>query len=273
MTSVRAEGVCVVNEVLGVPVGSSLVSTWHGWFAPPVQPFPIQLLSPGVAADIPDHRVEPTAEWVDTFFMYAGTWTWLDESAFLSLAPSRRRSLLAARRKSTRPKKVISVWPTELDAAGDQLMFDWISSSVRPSRHLSVDPGTWDRAVGLLPDARRLAGSFTRSGSGANCFGTVMAAAGQPVEDEHVAPQMFRDWLTSHTEPIEGTQHDAEPGVVFVWTEQGELAHATVTIGGGWMLTKPSQSWSSPRMIWTVREAVNSWRYPDTRLSRRRLRR
>ena len=38
--------------------------------------------------------------------------------------------------------------------------------------------------------------------------------------------------------------------MVFVWTEHGELAHATVTVGAGWMLTKPSQSWSSPRMIW-----------------------
>lgn len=268
-----AERVRTLDEVLGVPVHSDLVSTWRGWFAPPVQPFPIHLLRPDVAADIPDHHMEPTAEWIDTFFMYAGNWSWLDEVAFLELAPGHRRSLLAARRKSTRPKKVISVWPTELDAAGDQLMFDWISSSVRSSRHRSVGPRVWDRATQLLPDAHRLAGTFAGSGSGANCFGTVMAAAGEPVEDKQVSPEPFGDWLSSHTEPVEGTEHDAEPGVVFVWTEHGELAHATVTVGAGWMLTKPSQSWSSPRMIWTVREAVNSWRYPETRLSRHRLRR
>ena len=29
--------------------------------------------------------------------------------------------------------------------------------------------------------------------------------------------------------------------IAFVWTEGGELAHATVTVGGGWMLSKPSQ--------------------------------
>lgn len=246
---------------------------WRGWFAPPVQPFPVHLLRPDVAAAIPDQRAEPTAEWVDTFFMYTGTWTWLDEPGFLALTPGSRRSLLAARRKSTRPKKVISVWPSELDAVGDQLMFHWISSGVRPSQHGSVSARVWDRADRLVPGARRLAGTFATSGSGPNCFGTVMAAAGEPVENQQIPPLAFRTWLHSHTEPIEGTQHDADPGVVFVWTEHGELAHATVTIGAGWMLTKPSQSWSSPRMIWNVRDAVNSWRYPDTRLSRHRLRR
>lgn len=84
-------------------------------------------------------------------------------------------------------------------------------------------------------------------------------------------PDSFQVWLDEHTERINGTDCDHHPGVVFVWTEHEVVAHATVTIGGGWMLTKPSQAWSSPRLIYTVREAVNSWRYPDTRLSRHRL--
>ena len=134
-------------------------------------------------------------------------------------------------------------------------------------------PGVWDRAARLLPTARRLAGTFAKR--------VVEPTASAPSWPRRVPtsrtsrglPSRFRDWLSPHTEPVEGTEHDAEPGVVFAWTEHGELAHATVTVGAGWMLTKPSQSWSSPRMIWTVREAVNSWRYPDTRLSRHRLRR
>lgn len=262
-----------MQQVLGVPVDDELVSDWRGWFAPPVQPFPVHLLHSDLAVDLPSRRVEPTPEWVDTYFMYGGSWTWLDEPAFLDLAPGRRRSLLAARRRSTRPKQVLSVWPSELEAAGDQVMFRWIGSNVRPSGHASVPRGVWDRAAPVLPAARRLAGTFARSGSGPNCFGTVMAAAGEPVEDHQVSTRPFEDWLRSRSEPVDGTRHDAEPGVVFVWTERGEVAHATVTIGAGWMLTKPSQSWSSPRMVWTVREAVSSWRYPDTRLSRHRLRR
>ena len=90
-------------------------------------------------------------------------------------------------------------------------------------------------------------------------------------DNRQVAPREFETWLEEHAEPITGTSQDDAPGIVFVWTEHGELTHATVTIGDGWMLTKPSQSWSSPRMIWTVREAVSSWRYPDTRLLRYRL--
>lgn len=110
------------------------------------------------------------------------------------------------------------------------------------------------------------------SGSGANCFGTVMAAAG--VTDAggvQIGPERLQAWLDEHTEPITGTGRDVEPGVVFAWTEHGDLAHAPVTIGDGWVLSKPSQSWSSPRLIWTVRETVDSWRLPATRLSRHRI--
>ena len=71
--------------------------------------------------------VEPTPEWVDTFSMYAGVWIWLDEPQFLALRPSQRRSLMAVRRRSVRPK-LPSAWPSELAAAGDRLLLDWIAS-------------------------------------------------------------------------------------------------------------------------------------------------
>lgn len=63
------------------------------------------------------------------------------------------------------------------------------------------------------------------------------------------------------------------PGIVLVWHEHGHIAHAAVTVGDGWAISKPSQSWSSPTVIWTVRETVDSWRIPHTRLSRHRLHR
>ena len=241
------------------------------WFAPPEQPFRTDLLSPDLRAAIPQRDMEPTDEWRDTFFMYAGTWTWLTETEFMDLRPSQRRAALAVRRKNVRPKSM-PVWPAELTAAGDKLMLDWIASgAVRPSRHQAVPGHVWDQAADRLPRAQQLAGTFPHTGSGPNCFGTVLAATGVNADDTQITPGAFETWLEKHTEPITGTAHDNEPGIVFVWTDHGELAHATVTIGDGWMLTKPSQSWSSPRMIWTVREAVSSWRYPDTRLLRYRL--
>lgn len=231
-------------------------------------------MSAELSAVLPDRQVEPIPEWVDTFFMYAGTWKWLNESDFLALRPRHQRALLAVRRQTGRPK-TMPAWTSELATTGDRLMLDWIASgAVRPSRHEDVPAGVWDHASPLLPRARQLAGTFAPTGSGPNCFGTVMAAAGvADTEDVQIGPDQFQTWIDQHTEPINGTPHDNEPGIIFGWTEHGKLAHATVTIGSGWMLAKPSQSWSSPRLISTVRETVNSWRYPDTRLSRYRLRR
>jgi hypothetical protein len=151
-------------------------------------------------------------------------------------------------------------------------MFEWIASSVRPSRHREVPGAVWNRVDAVLPDARRLAGAFPASGSGPNCFGAVMAAAGvTAARGVQIRPEPFEIWLDERTEPLTGVDHDDEPGIVFAWTEHGRLAHATVSVGGGWMLSKPSQSWSSPTLIRTVREAVNSWRLPRTRLSRHRI--
>lgn len=260
------------SQVLGVSVAGRLLSRWRGWFAPPEQPFRTDLLSSEMHLAIPHREMEPTSEWRDTFFMYTGTWTWLSEAEFTDLRPGQRKTLLAVRRKTVRPKSM-PVWPSELAAAGDKLMLDWIASgAVRPSRHRAVAGRVWDRAAVRLPRARHLAGTFPYTGSGPNCFGTVMAATGvSEAEDTQIPPDAFEKWLAEHAEPIKGTSRDDEPGIVFVWTEHDKLAHATVTIGDGWMLTKPSQSWSSPRLVYTVREAVNSWRYPDTRLLRYRL--
>ena len=81
-----------VPEVLGIPVRSRILRRWREWFAPETQPFRTDLLSSEVAAAVPDNPSEPTEEWRDTFFMYGGTWTWLDEDAFLALRPSHRRA-------------------------------------------------------------------------------------------------------------------------------------------------------------------------------------
>jgi hypothetical protein len=202
--------------------------------------------------------------------MYSGAWTWLSEEEFNSLRPSLRRSLLAMRRRTVRPKSM-PVWPSELARSGDELMFRWIASgTVRPSRHQDVPSSVWERAQPVLPEAERLAGTFP-GGSGPNCFGTVLAATGLDVSDVLVGPDKFQAWLDEHAERITGTSCDDEPGVAFAWTEHGKLAHATVSIGGGWMFGKGSQSWSSPRFVRTVRNVVDSWRYPATRLSRYRI--
>ena len=259
-------------EVLGISVDEALVELWRTWFAPPVQPFRMDLLPPEVAAAVPTRVVEPIPEWEDTFFMYSGAWTWLSEEEFNALRPRLRRSLLAVRRRTVRPKSM-PAWPSELARAGDELMFRWIQSgTVRPSQHEDVPSPVWSRSQAVLPAAEGLAGTFPiAGGTRANCFGAVMAATGLDVSDVQIGPDKFQDWLDKHTEGISGTRSDDEPGIVFAWTEHGKLAHATVSIGGGWMFGKGSQAWSSPRSIRTVRSVVNSWVYPTARLSRYRI--
>lgn len=261
-------------EVLGIGVDEVLVEQWRDWFAPLVQPFRTDLLPPEVAAAVPVKEAMSTPEWQDTYSMYSGTWTWLSEAEFIALRPSLRRSLLAVRRRTMRPK-AMPAWPSELIRSGDELMYRWIESgTVRPSQHQEVPDSVWRRAEAVLPDAERLGGSFPAAdASRANCFGTVLAATGLDVASVLIGPDRFQDWLDECTDPITGTSCDDEPGIVFAWTEHGKLAHATVSIGDGWMLGKGSQAWSSPRFVHTVRNFVDSWRYPTTRLSRHRIRR
>lgn len=129
---------------------------------------------------------------------------------------------------------------------------------------------------GPLPGAATLAGTYAE-GSGPNCFAAVMAAAGEPVAQEWVQLDQFRTWLEASTDPLPQAappvaETDRRPGCVLVWHEDGELAHAAVTIGGGWALHKQSQSWSSPFAVWPVEEVVRSWLVTGTRLSRHLLR-
>ena len=147
----------------------------------------------------------------------------------------------------------------------------WALACQRPGA--SVSAATWRRAAAAVPEASAVAGTFA-AGSGPNCFGTVMAAAGVvEARSTWMLQEPFSEWLAERAEPVRGTSQDAVPGTVLVWHENDQLAHAAITIGDGWALSKPSQSWSSPTMVWTVSESITSWRLPGTRLSRHRLKR
>jgi hypothetical protein len=259
------------TRVLGIDVGSELLEKWRGWYAPERQPFPVDGLSKSDLAVLPEHEERPSDEVRDTFFLYHGHRRWLLEDEFRALDTGLRRRLRALRRRSMLPKPVPR-WPSELAAVGDGPLIHWVEAACRPSRHLEVAEATWHRCSQQLPRARDLAGTFSAQGSGANCFGTVLAAAGdRTAEERWVQVDEFMTWLRSETEPVRGNDHDDEPGTVLVWRENGEVAHAAVTIGDGWALVKPSQSWSSPRLLIPARQAVLGWRYPGTRLARHRL--
>ena len=260
----------VVAEVLGIPVEKSLLEQWRRWYSPALQPFPVDALPAGERSLLPSREVRPSAEVRDTFFLYRGTWAWLEEHEFHALPSELRQRLLAARRRATAPKPSPR-WPRELAAAGDEPVLRRVEAGCRPSLQREVAEKTWARCTDILPRAQMLAGTFPAGGSGANCFAAVLSAAGEAdADDRWMQTDEFGRWLEDETTPVQGTAHDMDPGTVLVWREHGELAHAAVTIGDGWALVKPSQSWSSPRIVRPVREVIMGWRYPGTRPERHR---
>lgn len=204
------------RQVLGIDLDDALITRWREWYAPERQAFRTDLLDPEIAATVPHTELEPTEEWVDTFFIYSGTWTWLDEAEFGALPAPTRRAMQAVRRRVMYPKR-LPVWRSKLDRFGDGPLLAWVASGARSSRHHEVPDEVWRDAAQLLPEAQRMAGSFVRTGSGPNCFGAVMAAAGiAEAEHTRVVLAPFQAWLDEHTEPVRGPAHDQLPGTVLV---------------------------------------------------------
>jgi hypothetical protein len=278
-----------VARVLGITVPADLLERWRGYFAPEVQPFAPDRLAALDPELVPaGHQVKPTLEQRDTFMFYAGKQLWLTQAEFAELPLKVRRALIFKREATGRLSQLepsarqrvdghltdtrIVWWPSVLAAVGDRPVLDYVDEGVRPSRHREVRRSTWTATARLLPAAADLAGTYP-PGSGPNCFGTVLAAAGVPgAASERVGREPFEEWLAERTTPIRGTDQDHELGVVLVWRNaEGRVDHGAVTIGDGYALSKPSQAWCSPRAVWTVPETIMAARYPGIRLSRYRL--
>lgn len=274
-----------MGDVLGIAVADSLLAHWREWFSPQHQPFRTDRL----VKDAPLGReLVPSSEVRDTFHMYGGNWIWLEESEFTSLPLELRRALLFHREAlgrlsqlhmstrqivgSVRTDSRVVWWPSLLRAAGDGPVLRYVEEGVRPSCHQEVAATTWSAGHQVLPGAADLAGTFAAT-SGPNCFGTVMAAAGTPgAESQWMLQEPFERWLMDNAVPVRGTAYDHTPGVVFVWRDaDGLAAHAAVTIGDGYALSKPSQAWCSPRLVWTVPDTIKAARDPGIRLTRYRI--
>ncbi len=156
------------------------------------------------------------------------------------------------------------VWWKSLLREPARVLPEIVSEDLGPSRHAEVR--TWPAA---LPRVRELAGTFP-DGSGPNCFGTVMAACGvDGAETVWMVREPFEEWLANHTES--GGKDDV-PGTVLVWRDTARrVQHAALTIGDGWMLHKPSQSWMTPRKVRTVAEVKRATRTAGWRLERHKL--
>jgi len=277
-------------EVLNLKVSPALLRHWVDWLAPDKQPFYLtakQLRLWKLEQD----DTEPDRQLRDTYRTYnldsRLRSTWLDEATFMNLPQATRAALVRAQLVNGRAA-VPSVrrWRTdlapEIRSQADGHRFVWwrsllrgtraaevlpsiVSEGLHPSRHREVS--SWPK---LLPRARELAGTWP-DGSGPNCFGTVMAAAGvDGAAETWMQREPFELWLADNT--TRGGRDDV-PGTVFVWRDTSShlVQHAAVTLGAGYMLHKPSQSWATPRKVRTVSEVRRSTRTAGWHLERHSL--
>lgn len=279
-----------VPFVLGIEVDPALLESWLKWLAPDPQPFLVE--SPTAWPDCQDEGGTLSEELKDTYRLWWGVernsnLLWMSEGQFRQLPRPTRAALVreqVQRRRGAVP--TVRAWQDVLDGArlrrqADGHRFVWwpsliaeereriltriVSDGRLPSRHREVDEQVWSRSRNVLPEAKRLAGTFP-AGSNTNCFGSVLEAAGAPSVAVYNDVEPFESWLRSACRPG-GSPHQA--GVVLVWhNTDGAPVHAAVTIGGGWALEKPSKDWHAPCAVATVADIMRMSRHPGERLQR-----
>lgn len=256
-------------QVLGIDVSDALLAQWAQWLAPERQPFLVRSQEP--VGELSD-------ELRDTYELYGLTnrglsLTWYDEQQFAALPRPERAALVrsqvhlerAAVPSVRRWGHVVGAgartqadgyrfvwWPSVLHGHERRVLPAFVTNDRLPSQHARVPEAVWAAAAPVVPEARRLSGSFPAC-SGPNCFGTVMAAAGVPgAKEAWMQREPFEDWLARSTRR---GGRDTDPGTVFVWrSASGDADHAAVTLGGGWAVHKPSQGWMSPVKVLPVED-------------------
>jgi hypothetical protein len=249
------------TQVLGIEVGPSLLARWREWLMPAEQPY---LVPREIALDtgLADDSERLSFEVTDSFMLYGigdRAVCWLSRSASRGLPAEVRRDQPARHR-----------WPSDRCDDDFARIVRFVEEGRRRSRHTDVAEATWRRVRDVLPAARDLGGTFP-PGSGPNCFGTVMGAAGVAGAGETwMQREPFEDWLATATR--RGGRDDL-PGTVLLWRDaELSVQHAAVTLGDGWALHKPSQGWMSPAKVLTVRDVILSARASGHHLQRRALR-
>ena len=247
-------------KVLGIDVSAGLLGQWLSWLMPAEQPF---LVPPDVAsaAGLADDTERLSFEFLDSFCLYDPgdrLTCWLTRAGSRRLPPEVRRAQPAAHR-----------WPSPDRARDVARAVRFVEEGRRRSCHAEVAEATWTAASSVLPAARDLAGTFP-PGSGPNCFGTVLGAAGVAgAAGTWLQREPFEEWLASACRP---GGRDEDAGTVLVWRDGTRLLqHAAVTLGAGWALHKPSQGWMSPTKVLTVRGAIHSARVSGHHLERHTL--
>jgi hypothetical protein len=278
-------------RILGIDVPDDLVERWRSYLAPEWQPFFVD-----AGGEVPDSHPQLTLtdDLRDTYKVWRvrgpKTMVWFDEPSFMALTRSERAQLVRSqveRKRGAVP--TVKRWANQLDAVTlraqadghrfvwwrslvDQAPVDVLTDFVRDgqpvSRHREVSGKTWRAGERALPRAREIAGKFALP-SGPNCFGTTLAAAGLAEPTDCVVQEPFEEFLATRCTP---GGRDDDIGTVLVWRDKDGLpVHSAVTIGDGWALEKPAQTWWTPRVVLEVRQLIKANRWPGQRLERHHI--
>lgn len=274
-------------RVLNIPVTPELLQRWRGFLAPERQPFFLTAAEAGRLGlgTVPRHAAGLSPEERDTFWTWnvsreAERVVWLSPQEFAGLSAQTRRELLRLQVQHGRGNVPLGRHFTDLLPGLSPGRFLWSAEQLspevlarvlaykeRPCQRDSVPDAVWNTAVAVLPRVRELAGTFS-DGPG-NCFGAVMGTTGMiGAEDTWVGRETFDAFLQ---ERAASGGNDEQPGTLLVWRSKQGVEHAAVTLGNGWAFHKPSQLWSSPRVVLPLRELILTNRAPGRRLERSRL--
>ncbi len=259
-----------MQQILNIPIRRELLKRWASWLAPERQPFYLTEAQSTALELVTSPAPLFSPELRDTFQLWGVVCpqaVLLSESDFLTLPLATRAELLRLQLEHCRGE-VLQVaawrdllsevveqaggvhfvwWPSLLAGREWAVLARWSSQGRLPCQHQVVPEEIWSALRDAWPRARELAGTFA-SGSGPNCFGTVIASTGVlGAEHEWMLREPFEDWLAACT--VGGKEPEA-PGTVLVWRDgDGQAQHAAVVLGGGYALHKPSQCWDSPRQV------------------------
>ncbi|WP_293915070.1 hypothetical protein [Deinococcus sp.] len=267
-----------MHSILNIPVSHAQLQRWSRYLAPARQPFfltPEQARPFGLTLTTPD----PSPEERDTFQLWnvgPDQAALLNEADYLRLTPAQRAELLSIQREHRRgavepvgewrdllPEVAgqsggerFVWWPSVLAGREPEILGRVLARDRLPCLHAEVPESLWNTVLSILPRARELAGTFV-PGSGPNCFGTVMAAAGvSGAENVWMQREPFEAWLLEYTRPTP----EPAPGSVLIWrSATGQVDHAAAVLGADYVLHKPSQGWDSPRQVVTLAQLRGGW--------------
>ncbi len=290
-------------DLLGIPVDGARLEAWAGYLSPDPQPLVVVDDARWDGLGVADGDLGREVR--DTFRLWAAPAdsrrVWLTATAFRELDRRTRSELVceqvrrrAGDRAGVGRVPTVRAWSDLLDAGrlraeADGHRFLWwpdlvavdpvgvltrlVGTDRLPSRHADVPAATWHRCAAVLPGARALAGTWPPIGEPANCFTTVLEAAGADASGACDDVSVFERWLREACRPVRRTVHGdpAAVGTVLVWRFDGAPVHAAVCLGDGWVLEKPSQEWHAPRAVVRVDEVVRATRSAGQHLERHRL--